>query len=81
MATPPKNKCSLKVVTADGKRLHGTAAILHHTSSNGGYDAWLEKYTETQMTQAAKDAVKSYIEDQAKPNLTVVNGDDNGEDK
>ncbi|HCE1798588.1 TPA: hypothetical protein ACPVXA_004625 [Vibrio parahaemolyticus] len=76
MAKTPKNKCSLKVVTDEGKRLHGTAAILHHTSKNGGYDAWLEEYTETQMKKAAKDAVRSYIEDQAKPNLTVVNGGD-----
>ncbi|MBL4745795.1 MAG: hypothetical protein JKY08_05455 [Flavobacteriaceae bacterium] len=68
-----KNKCSLKVVTPDGKRLHGTAAILHHTSVNGGYDEWLTNYTETQMRKSAEDAVRDYISTQGKPKLTVVN--------
>ncbi|EKA7347659.1 hypothetical protein OL304_004135 [Vibrio vulnificus] len=74
MAKKSKNTCSLKVVTPEGQRLHGTAAILHHTSQNGGFDAWLKNYTETQMKAAAEQAVTAYIADQAKPNLQVVNG-------
>jgi hypothetical protein len=68
-----KKKCSLQVVTPDGKRLYGTAAILHDTSVKGGYDEWLTSYTEKQMNKAAQDAVKDYISTQGKPKLKVVN--------
>ncbi len=57
------NKCSLKVVTPNGKRLHGTAAILHMTSINGGFDAWLQNFA----VDVAKTAVNNLIEEQQKP--------------
>jgi hypothetical protein len=62
-----KNKCSLKVVK-DGKRLHGTAAILHMTSREGGFDKWLECYSKT----VAKQSVKNFLEQQQKPRLKVM---------
>jgi hypothetical protein len=38
-------KCSLKVVSSrTGKVLTGTAAILHLTSREGGFDCFMEEY-------------------------------------
>ena len=62
-----ENKCSLKVVK-DGRRLHGTAAILHMTSREGGFDKWLKEYTEG----VAETAVKGLMKEQEKPKLKVV---------
>ena len=62
-----KNKCSLEVVK-DGKRLYGTAAILHMTSRSGGFDKWLQEYTE----DVAKIAVTNLLKEQQKPILKVI---------
>jgi len=66
-----KNKCSLKVVK-EGKRLHGTAAILHMTSREGGFDKWLEDYTENVAKESAKKAIVDLLRTQEKPRLKVV---------
>lgn len=66
-----KNKCSLKVVK-DGKRLHGTAAILHMTSREGGFDSWLKDYTEKVAQSAAETAIRDLMQEQQKPKLKVV---------
>lgn len=66
-----KNKCSLKVVK-EGKRLHGTAAILHMTSREGGFDKWLEVYTENVAKESAKKAISDLLSIQEKPRLIVV---------
>lgn len=65
------NKCSLKVVK-DGKRLHGTAAILHMTSREGGFDKWLKGYTEKVAQSAAETAIRDLMQEQQKPKLKVV---------
>ena len=65
------NKCSLKVVK-DGHRLHGTAAILHMTSREGGFDKWLKDYTENVAQSAAETAVRGLLETQQKPKLKAV---------
>lgn len=65
------NKCSLKVVK-DGRRLHGTAAILHMTSREGGFDKWLKDYTENVAQSAAETAVRGLLETQQKPKLKAV---------
>lgn len=62
-----KNKCSLKVVK-DGKVLSGTAAILHATSREGGYDAYMTNFAE----KVAKEALSQHIEEQRKPKLRRV---------
>lgn len=36
-------KCSLKVLSADNKMLHGTAAQLHYISEQGGWDTFMQK--------------------------------------
>lgn len=66
-----KNKCSLKVVK-EGKRIHGTAAILHMTSRAGGFDKWLEDYTENVAKESAKKAIADLLSIQEKPPLKVV---------
>jgi hypothetical protein len=58
-----KNKCSLKVISTKGKELHGTAAILHMTSRNGGFDNFLKNFA----NKVSEDAVNSFIEEQRKP--------------
>lgn len=62
-----ENICSLKVVK-DGRRLHGTAAILHMTSREGGFDNWLKNYTEG----VAETTIRGFLETQQKPRLKVV---------
>ena len=62
-----ENKCSLKVVK-NGKRLHGTAAILHMTSREGGFDAWLKKHSE----KVAEASVIEFMNEQQRPKLKVV---------
>lgn len=66
-----ENKCSLKVVK-DGKRLHGTAAILHMTSREGGFDKWLNDYTVKVAQNAAETAIRDLMQEQQKPKLKVV---------
>ena len=66
-----KNKCSLKVVK-DGRRLHGTAALLHMTSREGGFDNWIKKYSEKVAKEAAENAIRELLETQQKPILKVV---------
>ena len=65
------NKCSLKVVK-NGRRLHGTAAILHMRSRKGGFDKWLRDYTEKVAQKAAEMAIKDLMEVQQMPKLRVV---------
>lgn len=66
-----ESKCSLKVVK-DGQRLHGTAAILHMTSHEGGFDKWLKDYTEKVAQSAAETAIRDLMTEQQKPKLKVV---------
>lgn len=66
-----KNKCSLKVVKK-GKRLNGTAAILHMISREGGLDKWLEDYTEKIAKDSAQRAITDLFRSQAKPQLEIV---------
>lgn len=66
-----ENKCSLKVVK-DGRRLHGTAAILHMTSREGGFDKWLKDYTENVAQKAAETAIRDLLKEQQKPRLRAV---------
>ncbi len=61
------NKCSLKVVK-DGRVLHGTAAILHATSRDGGYDEHMKRYGE----QVLKQVFNDHVLEQRKPKLKVV---------
>ncbi len=63
-----ERKCSLMVVKSNGTRLYGTAAILHMTSINGGFDAWLESFA----ARIAKTSVQAFIEDQKKPKLRRI---------
>ena len=62
------SKCSLKIVSPEGRRLHGTAAILHMTSQNGGFDAWLQQFA----SEVASATVKKFIETESKPKLQLV---------
>ena len=62
-----KNKCSLKVVK-DGRVLSGTAAILHATSRDGGYDAYMTNFAE----DVARDAVARHTAEQRKARLRRV---------
>lgn len=62
-----KNKCSLKVVK-DGKVLSGTAAILHTTSREGGYDKYMTNFAE----KVARQALNQHLEEQRKPKLRSV---------
>ena len=66
-----KKKCSLKV-KKDGRMLHGTAALLHVTSKNGGFDAWAEEFAESVAKDAAKTAVTKLLKEQQKPDLKVL---------
>lgn len=62
-----RNSCSFKYY--DGKKtLHGTAAFLKISSENGGID----KFIEDIAADAAKQAVKTVIKNQSKPNLKVL---------
>lgn len=66
-----EKKCSLKV-KKDGKMLHGTAALLHMTSKNGGFDVWVEKFAESVAKDAAQTAVTELLKEQQKPDLKVL---------
>jgi len=66
-----KNKCSL-IVVKDGRRLHGTAAILHMTSTEGGFDKWLNEHSENVGKLAAEIAIREFINKQQKPKLRSV---------
>ncbi|EMU9122106.1 hypothetical protein ACSPNK_003670 [Providencia stuartii] len=63
-----KAKCSLKVVKEDGTVLHGTAAILHATTRDGGYDEHMRKYGEKVLTQVFQD----HVLQERKPRLRRV---------
>lgn len=66
-----ENKCSLKVVK-DGRRLHGTAAILHMTSREGGFDKWLKDYTENVAQKTAETVISDLLREEQKPRLRAV---------
>ena len=59
--------CSLRVIKG-GRRLSGTAAILHVISSNGGWDEWLEEFSK----DVAKRCVHELHRSQLRPKLRVV---------
>jgi hypothetical protein len=61
-------KCSLKVVTPSGTRLSGTAAILHMTSSQGGFDEWLHNYS----VKLVKNTITDFMNEQRKPKLRRI---------
>jgi len=62
-------KCSLKVVSSsDGRLLHGTAAINHMISREGGFDKWMKKTAE----DIALQTISKMIEEQRKPILHAV---------
>ncbi|WP_036189181.1 hypothetical protein [Marinobacterium lacunae] len=64
-----ENKCSLKVVSdKSGKVLSGTAAILHATSREGGFDAYMTKFAE----KVAKEALSQHLDEQRKPRLRSI---------
>lgn len=67
METGNGNKCSLKVVK-DGKVLHGTAAILHATSRDGGYDAHMEKFAK----KVVGNTMEEHLKEERKPRLSSV---------
>jgi len=62
------NKCSLKIVSPEGRRLHGTAAILHMTSQKGGFDAFIQKFAES----VARDSVAKLLEAENKTKLRRI---------
>ena len=61
-------KCSLKVLSNNGKTLSGTAAQLKYVSDNGGWDAYIEKVA----SDAAKIAVKHAFNNMKKAKFTKV---------
>ena len=62
-------KCSLKVVSSNnGHRLHGTAAINHMISREGGFDMWMKKIAE----DIALQTMSKMFEEQKKPVLRAV---------
>ena len=63
-----QNECSLKVVTKDGRVLPGTAAILHATSREGGYDAYMANFARKVIEQTMTE----HLKDQRKPKLSRV---------
>ncbi|KHK64203.1 hypothetical protein P3795_18625 [Pseudomonas aeruginosa] len=62
-----QNKCSLKVVK-DGRVLSGTAAILHATSRDGGYDAHMAKFAQKVIEQTMSE----HLKEQRRPKLSRV---------
>ena len=65
-------KCSLKVLKNDGSLLHGTAAINHMISREGGFDKWIKDLTESVAKDAAERAVAAMLKQQSTPKLYVV---------
>ena len=65
-----KKKCSLHVLSDDGKMLHGTAAQLHYISENGGWDAFMEKTA----SEAAKLAVSHTFKEMEKAKFKTIKG-------
>lgn len=63
-----KKKCSLKVLSNDGKMLSGTAAQLHYISENGGWDAFMKKT----VSDAAKLAVEHAFKEMDKAKFKTV---------
>jgi hypothetical protein len=62
-------KCSLKVVSSHtGKPLTGTAAILHLTSREGGFDRFMENYGKTIMRRTYEEMLAQ----SSRPKLRVV---------
>ncbi|WP_348827957.1 hypothetical protein [Halomonas sp. RT37] len=62
-----QNKCSLKVVK-DGRVLHGTAAILHATSRDGGYDAYMANFAQ----KVVEHTMEEHLREERKPKLSRV---------
>lgn len=67
MKDEKRNTCSLKVVK-DGRLLHGTAAILHATSREGGYDQYMRNFADKVIRQTMNE----HFEEQRKPKLRRV---------
>lgn len=67
-----KKTCSLKVVGSNGRLLHGTAAVNHMISRNGGFDKWVLNLTEQVAKQASELTVAEMIKQERKPKLKVV---------
>lgn len=65
-----KKKCSLHVLSDNGKMLHGTAAQLHYISENGGWDAFIEKT----VSDAAKLAVAYTFKEMEKAKFKTIKG-------
>lgn len=63
-------KCSLHVLSNDGKMLSGTAAQLHYISENGGWDAFMEKTA----SDAAKLAVAHTFKEMQKARFKSIKG-------
>lgn len=63
-----KKKCSLKVLSNEGKMLSGTAAQLHYISEKGGWDAFMEKT----VSDAAKLAVEHAFNEMKKAKFKTV---------
>lgn len=63
-------KCSLKVLGDNGKTLRGTAAILHHVSNQGGWDAFIAKVS----SEAAQVAVDHVFREMKKASFTSIKG-------
>lgn len=68
-------KCSLKVY--DGKKmLHGTAAINHYISINGGWDEYhkdmVQSITEKVTVEVAPKVYNEIIEEMNRPKLKKV---------
>lgn len=66
-----KKKCSLKIFDGE-KRLHGTAAQLKHISDKGGWDKFLEDYTENVVKSFSKQLASDYTNSQQKTKLKRV---------
>lgn len=68
-------KCSLKVYDGE-KMLHGTAAVNHYISKNGGWDKYNEDMVKTITEKVTIEVVpKVYneiIEEMNKPVLKIV---------
>lgn len=64
--------CSLKVVAPDGRLLHGTAAVNHMISRNGGFDQWVGDLTERVAKEASAKTVEEMLKQERKPKLKAV---------
>ena len=65
-----RKTCSLKVLSDDGKMLHGTAVQLHYISEQGGWD----KFVENLSAASAKVAVDYAFKELEKAKFKVIHG-------